>query len=712
MKIKVSLIIAFLLLISFSHIAFGFETYDCSSNDFTKNESAIIDNKELSYSITHVLGDCVSADLCSEITDVISLPALNQSCFESTNLIVVDGCMDGATPEIEGVCSMNVLPTVWFHVSATDDVGYLNTRVTTDGSWTPIWSIWTGSDCNNLQVLSSEADPFESGISCNIEKSNSNVLGVKIQEGYSDYWIAVSADGLVNNPSFTLSVQQLAECLTCMGDYGCEPASTSLWKILDRSSSKDLDDPGFLPGEVVRVQFEFIYDVPGNSAEWLKGIIPDFGSGWDLSAMSPGDDFQLSPSEGGDWYLQDGSVCAPKISEEMPFLCTYNDPITGKLIVCNVNCETCPCAAPLVRGNALPDGWYYVTDGEGHGCKNDCSPTSQYGYASEEVTTFTVEFTLKVKEYELACYDNRNLQINFQTFSDGAAGCWVDPYFPCNKDFKQMGPKWFVECTCPASIDNTPETCTLLKLYESTHGNQWINSAGWLEASKGLNNNPCEWYGVTCNQDGRVVSIELSGNNLVGSIPVNLEYLDYLETMDVSSNQLVGTFPTQLLQLENLRHLDLSNNQYETSLIFSNVSSSKLESLDLSYNRFGGSIPTGIADLTQLQLLNISANNLAGEIPKELGQLKSLTEINLSNNQFEGKVLLEFGDLHSLLLLDLSSIIFQDAFRVHYYIYAIKLLSFYLITLIFITNHGQTYVNRMKVFAQLMFQIKPKETMP
>uniref|UniRef100_A0A453MN15 Leucine-rich repeat-containing N-terminal plant-type domain-containing protein n=1 Tax=Aegilops tauschii subsp. strangulata TaxID=200361 RepID=A0A453MN15_AEGTS len=72
----------------------------------------------------------------------------------------------------------------------------------------------------------------------------------------------------------------------------------------------------------------------------------------------------------------------------------------------------------------------------------------------------------------------------------------------------------------------------------------------------------CGWDGVGCDgATGRVTALRLPGRGLVGPIPgASLASLVKMEVLDLSHNQLVGTVPSWISRLDHLCYLDLSNN--------------------------------------------------------------------------------------------------------------------------------------------------------
>ncbi len=243
--------------------------------------------------------------------------------------------------------------------------------------------------------------------------------------------------------------------MSCIGEAGCNPVAT--WWVQSRSSKRPLDDPKFCPGEDVRICVNFLYDSSA-SGNWFHGLIPDFGPSWDMSTFDP-DAVSMNISNAV-WHDEKNELCAPRITEQMPYLCTYIDPLTGVLKLCNTACQICPCTGPLLSGSPLPGGWFWSNKG-GPGCSNDCSPASKYGIGTSNIS-ISMCLNLKVKKFDtsLDCIEQRSLHFNFQTTSDGVTGCWNDPIAECKLDYAQIGPNWEVDCsTSPVITGNNDEIC-------------------------------------------------------------------------------------------------------------------------------------------------------------------------------------------------------------------------------------------------------------
>ncbi|KAL0919582.1 hypothetical protein M5K25_011685 [Dendrobium thyrsiflorum] len=106
---------------------------------------------------------------------------------------------------------------------------------------------------------------------------------------------------------------------------------------------------------------------------------------------------------------------------------------------------------------------------------------------------------------------------------------------------------------------------------------------------------PASWSWLQCNSDPqpKIVSINLSGKNLTGDIPLELTKLTGLIDLRLDGNLLTGPIP-DFGECINLESIHLENNQ----LI--------------------GTLPSTFADLPNLRELNVRNNKLSGVIPQGL----------------------------------------------------------------------------------------------
>ncbi|MED6158704.1 hypothetical protein PIB30_035244 [Stylosanthes scabra] len=91
--------------------------------------------------------------------------------------------------------------------------------------------------------------------------------------------------------------------------------------------------------------------------------------------------------------------------------------------------------------------------------------------------------------------------------------------------------------------------------------------------------------------------------------------LNLIRIVDLSSNDLLGTIPPQMFILPELHSLNLSHNQLTGKIPKEIGNMRQLESLDLSRNQLLGEIPESLSNLSFLSYLNLSFNNLTGKIP-------------------------------------------------------------------------------------------------
>jgi len=139
-----------------------------------------------------------------------------------------------------------------------------------------------------------------------------------------------------------------------------------------------------------------------------------------------------------------------------------------------------------------------------------------------------------------------------------------------------------------------------------------------------------------CYSIENTTELNLSSNNLTGSIPSEIGNLTNLTGLHLYGNQLTGSIPPEIGNLTNLENLSLYGNQLTGSIPPEIGNLTNLTDLYLHENELTGSIPSEIGNLTNLTHLILSSNQLIGEIPESICDLNISWdgwEFNISNNQ-------------------------------------------------------------------------------
>jgi len=139
----------------------------------------------------------------------------------------------------------------------------------------------------------------------------------------------------------------------------------------------------------------------------------------------------------------------------------------------------------------------------------------------------------------------------------------------------------------------------------ATNGTGWDSSNLWLS-----DESECMYYGVQCDGSFQVNSIELTTNNLFGSIPSEIRHLNGLQTLSLGRNHLSGTIPTEMYTMKSI------------------------ESIQLYANQLVGSMPTEIGSASNLKQLRLENNMLFGAVSTEIGKVSNLEELDISFNEF------------------------------------------------------------------------------
>ena len=138
------------------------------------------------------------------------------------------------------------------------------------------------------------------------------------------------------------------------------------------------------------------------------------------------------------------------------------------------------------------------------------------------------------------------------------------------------------------------DSLALVSFYKSTNGDGWSNNDNWLSAST-----IDSWHGVTI-ENNRVVSLELSNNNLTGTIPSSINDLSALQLLNVSDNEIssiddIGSVPMSA-------NVSISNNKIgfvsivPNMLLIDSYEGQVIDDVDTFRIIVGGSLSLSISD--------------------------------------------------------------------------------------------------------------------
>ncbi|KAK2432766.1 receptor protein [Trifolium repens] len=198
----------------------------------------------------------------------------------------------------------------------------------------------------------------------------------------------------------------------------------------------------------------------------------------------------------------------------------------------------------------------------------------------------------------------------------------------------------------------------------------------------------CNWSGVTCDNEGHVIALDLSGEHILGgfnnssslfslihlqklnlddnffnsSIPSGFSKLEKLTYLNLSKAGFVGQIPIDISQLTRLVTLDLSFISYSTKPQIPNLQKfvqnlTKIRKLyldDISITSQGYEWSNALLPLRDLEELSMYNCDLSGPLDSSLAKLENLSVIILDGNNFSSPVPDTFANFKNLTTLTLS----------------------------------------------------------
>ena len=125
-----------------------------------------------------------------------------------------------------------------------------------------------------------------------------------------------------------------------------------------------------------------------------------------------------------------------------------------------------------------------------------------------------------------------------------------------------------------------------------------------------------------------LTKLDLSRNQLIGTIPESLMKLSALENLNLGSNSLKGPLPSEVA-LPQLKFLILSHNSFRGEFDFNRVHCPCLELLDLNSNDFTGTLPQDERPFFYLKTLLVAANDFKGAVPEWTA---TMADVRLGDN--------------------------------------------------------------------------------
>ncbi|XP_077225755.1 receptor kinase-like protein Xa21 [Tasmannia lanceolata] len=165
----------------------------------------------------------------------------------------------------------------------------------------------------------------------------------------------------------------------------------------------------------------------------------------------------------------------------------------------------------------------------------------------------------------------------------------------------------------------------------------------------------CQWNGVTCGRrHQRVTVLNLSGQNLVGTLSPAISNLTFLREIHLQENSFNGQISQDIGRLFRLRHLNMSYNSLGGEIPSNLTHCRDLGVIDLGYNELTGKIPIQLSTLPKLSGLFLFHNNLEGSIPPQLGNVSTLTLLYLYANSLVGPIPDDLARINNLKRIVLS----------------------------------------------------------
>jgi len=350
----------------------------------------------------------------------------------------------------------------------------------------------------------------------------------------SEFWVAGTWDGIPVAQSHIISHEMGHVLFLWHTHHGCEQGG--VWENTDGSNCSDAGD--FVCDTPADPYIAF--DVNENSCDW-SGIAycqpPE-----PVNQYNPNTNLIMAYTYPGCMeYFTDGQGLRMRNSiATLPYL--------QNTIISDISCGVVePCAANNYDAQVFLEFPWLETLVAGYNC--------------EDVTIEVFDF-MHYKFLNIAFPASGNVPAEERVYyMDGTFWCKDFPGLDC-KAYYGLTNASATTCGCNQSCSGSscPTLCeqrdknALLALYQATNGENW--NTNW-----DVNQPMSTWHGLTLDNEGCVKVLNLSNNNLTGTLASEIGTLAELTYVNLANNQISGNIPSTIANLPNVGFLDLRNNQ-------------------------------------------------------------------------------------------------------------------------------------------------------
>ncbi|MFM2228072.1 MAG: hypothetical protein RL664_1415, partial [Bacteroidota bacterium] len=418
-------------------------------------------------------------DNCSNAIYLGALPAPSSCPIGVGNTVTLNGTNINATdnyPNYLADCTTggdqpSYAPDVWYSFVSTGTGVNINI---TPGINSPVLSspaitLWEGTNCNSLDGV--DCDNNGTPLGNNSASFSPLVIGTM-------YYIQISGMNYNSMGNFTLSINATINCSPCL--------QTSTLTVTP------LPTLGTYPPNTT---VNFCYTITSfnqNNLNWLHGVIPAFGNGWNLSTLTNTPSPQCNANPPGQGNLANGTW-------------SWYNSITSN-----------------ASGQTFGPGFFFEYAGD-----TDNNPGNNYGDYTAGTCTWTFCWSIKTKAN---CGGGTNLSVSINTTADGESGSWISPACSIDPEYQFTAT---LNCCSTPTINATNVSCN-------------GTNTGSITATPNSGTSP--WDFVWTNASGAVIGTTLNAaSNTINNLTAGLYNLAVTDNVGcVSSVQTIINQPTAL----------------------------------------------------------------------------------------------------------------------------------------------------------------------